>query len=238
MISLVLHIGSLRTNWSLKMSLNFDLLWKHLTHWRLLSCFWAIWQLWCLTSCQSYIKNTLYRCFWSPGSLQILNWASGGIFFAVPSLTQCVFRCASPPMQKFHNSGPVLAWNGAASSFIGLWPACAKKTGGSCCSLCCILQYFPHLHCQSILESYWGHHLNFCCGEFQSLTVSCVTPGDIFLCSRYLRCVAQGESYSSTGQLEVQLPWFTSCLVLWGGRMGLLVPLIVGITIILDVSVH
>lgn len=46
MISLVLHIGSLRTNWSLKMSLNFNLLWKHLIHWRLLRCFWAIWQLW------------------------------------------------------------------------------------------------------------------------------------------------------------------------------------------------
>lgn len=107
-----------------------------------------------------------------------------------------------------------------------------------CCSLCCILQYFPHLHCQSILESYWGHHLNFCCGEFQSFTVSCVTPGDIFLCSRYLHCIAPGESYSSTGQLEVQPPRFTSCLVLWGWRMGLLVPLIVGITIILDVSVH
>lgn len=57
MISLVLHIGSLRTNWSLKMSLNFDLLWKRLTHWRLLRCFWAVWQLQCLTSCESYIKT-------------------------------------------------------------------------------------------------------------------------------------------------------------------------------------
>lgn len=95
---------------------------------------------------------TLYRCFWSPGSLQILNWASGGIFFAVPSLTQCVFRCASPPVQKFHTSGPVLAWNGAASSFIGLWPACAKKTGGS---LLFSLLYFTVLSPSALSVHTW-----------------------------------------------------------------------------------
>lgn len=159
MISLVLHIGSLR---SLKMSLNFNLLWKHLIHWRLLRCFWAIWQLWHPVK---HKKWTLYRYFWQPGWLQVLSWTSGGVFLAVPSLTLSALRCASLQIHKFHESRLAWGWSEVASPSAGLGPACSSS-----CSLCAcyspfckalaipawaLPRWFSELLLQGVLEGDW-----------------------------------------------------------------------------------
>lgn len=194
MISLVLHIGSLR---SLKMSLNFNLLWKHLIHWRLLRCFWAIWQLW---HSGIHKKWTLYRYFWSPGALQVLSWASGGVFLAMLSLTLSAFRFASLQIHKFHQSRLAWGWIEVASPSVGLGPACSSSS----CFLCAFYSpFYKALAIPAWALPRWSSELLQGALEGDWVLVLLVIPS----------CMADLAFHGSEGELwllELWLPWSPS----------------------------